>query len=688
MKPRVPSVEVGTLDPTWTRLEPRSPPQRIDFVLAESNSGPPRVSTSRCASLIHAVRAGGSGSQAGRDYIGCFSSQLISTPVILNFEKGAVKHNRMADYLICGGTSYVPEDGNTGAQMFASGEGLTYQKPQRCTGFTKCTRSIHRCFITDTVRYWVKESSSFVMDVGGTNVSSCWQPTTFDLSVIVSHAYHGMPICVMNMNLTLRDLTSALTKKISLKAPLVSSPMDTVTESEMAIAMAVSDVFEVKKRHGFGGIPITEDGKMGSRLMGIVTSRDIDFLEPNSDKLLSEIMTPFDDLVTAPAGVSLDKANEILQRSKKGKLPIINEHFELVALIARTDLKKSRNFPNASYDANNQLLVGAAIGTRETDKVRLQMLVHAGVDVVVLDSSQGNSIYQINLIRYIKSTYPELQIIGGNVVTAAQAKNLIDAGVDGLRVGMGAGSICITQEVMAVGRPQATAVYKVAEYARRFGVPVMADGGISSVGHIIKALSLGASTVMMGSMLAGTSEAPGEYFFSNGVRLKKYRGMGSLEAMECKGNSGGAADRYFHGGPPNKVSCACKKSSDAADLSSVAHSPNCVMYLGGEGDTIKVAQGVSGSIVDKGSILRFLPYLVSGIQHGCQDIGSKSCSMLRLVLLACFYLVQFVHVGESLGVFIVGAMLYSGELKLERRTISAQKEGTVHSMYSYEKRLY
>ena len=382
----------------------------------------------------------------------------------------------------------------------------------------------------------------------------------------------------------------------------------------------------------------TESGGLKSKLIGIVTARDIEFRDPATP--LSSIMTT--ELVTAPMGVRLEEANRILRDSKKGKLPIVDKEGNLIALLARSDLLKNEDYPLASKDPENkQLYCAAAIGTRPHDRERLALLVDAGLDVVVLDSSQGNS------------TYPNLQVIAGNVVTREQAATLIEAGADALRVGMGSGSICITQEVMAVGRPQGTAVRQVAEFASRFGVPVIADGGIQNVGHIAKALCLGASAVMMGGLLAGTTESPGEYFYREGQRLKGYRGMGSIEAMEHQSKKRKRID--------GATGRATKKLDQIG--TDVASENAATQRYFSEGDAVKVAQGVSGSVQDKGSVKKFLPYLYTGLQHSLQDMGVQSIDALR-------------------------DGINNGAVRFELRTASAQLEGGVHGLAHYEKRLF
>jgi IMP dehydrogenase len=462
------------------------------------------------------------------------------------------------------------------------------------------------------------------------------------------------------------SLETQFSRNTWLKLPVVSSPMDTVTESRMAISMAllgglgiihnnntveeqirevrrakrfengfitepvvfgpdktVSDVRRFKEEHGFSGIPITEDGTLQTCLIGIVTSRDIDF-EDDPSKRVTEVMTPKEQLVTAKVGVTLAEANDILKRSKRGKLPIVDDDFRLVYLMSRTDLRTNEDYPNASKSRDKQLLVGASISTHDADKERLAELAKAGIDVVVVDAAQGDSVYQIRMIEFIKSEYPQLEVVAGNVVIARQCEPLIKAGADALRIGMGPGSICITQETMAVGRSQASAVYFTAQYCRDCGVPVIADGGIRTLGHIAKALALGANTVMMGMLLAGTNEAPGEYFYEDGVRLKRYRGMASPEAMEKKGGG----KRYYK-----------------------------------EGQRVKVAQGVSGTVVDKGSINQYLPYLMQGLRQSLQDLGCRS--------------IQDLHTA-----------LQTGDLRFEARSPSAQVEGSVHSLYSYQEPQY
>lgn len=371
------------------------------------------------------------------------------------------------------------------------------------------------------------------------------------------------------------------------------------------------------------------------------------------------------NLVTAPEGITLLEANDILRDSKKGKLPIVDKEGRLTSLLARSDLLKNQTYPLASkLPESKQLYAAAAVGTRPADRDRLRLLVEAGLDIVVLDSSQGNSIYQIDMIQWIKETYPNLEVIAGNVVTREQAATLIAAGADGLRVGMGSGSICITQEVMAVGRPQATAVYAVAEFASKFGVPVIADGGIGNVGHVVKALALGAGAVMMGGLLAGTTEAPGEYFYHEGKRVKAYRGMGSIVSLKliflltASDPSQEAMEQGKPVPPSAKINGGSSSHKHLNATKTITHENAATSRYFSESSAVKVAQGVSGDVQDKGSVKAFLPYLHAGLQHSFQDMGIHSVRELQ----------------EG---------VKRGRVRFELRTASAQVEGGVHGLHSY-----
>lgn len=381
------------------------------------------------------------------------------------------------------------------------------------------------------------------------------------------------------------NLETNLTKKIKLKIPMMSAAMDTVTESALAIAIAreggigiihknmtieqqatevdkvkrsengviinpfflspnntLQDANELMGKYKISGVPITENGK----LVGIITNRDLRF-ETDFSKPIHMSMTE-ENLVTAPVGTTLEEAQEILRRHKIEKLPIVDKEGKLKGLITIKDIEKSVKYPNAAKDANGRLLVGAAIGITADVLDRVKALVDVNVDVLVLDSAHGHSLNILNCIKLIKDNYPDVQLIAGNIATSEAAEELIKAGADAVKVGIGPGSICTTRVVAGVGVPQITAIYKVAQLAKKYGVPVIADGGIKYSGDLAKAICAGADVIMMGSIFAGCEESPGASEIFEGRQYKVYRGMGSIAAMEK-----GSKDRYFQTGSKKLV---------------------------------------------------------------------------------------------------------------------------------------
>lgn len=373
------------------------------------------------------------------------------------------------------------------------------------------------------------------------------------------------------------DTKTRLTRGITLNIPIISAAMDTVTEAGMAIALAreggigiihknmtieqhaaqidrvkrsesgmimnpitltpdkkISDCKELMHKYSISGVPIVDEGK----LVGILTNRDLRF-EPNQDLTVSEVMTK-DNLVTVPRGTTLEEAEIILQNHKIEKLPVVDKKGILVGLITFKDIQKKKSHPNASKDKHGRLLVGAAVGITDDTIDRVRVLTEHGTDVIVVDTAHGHSKGVIDMVKRIRKTFPNLQLIAGNVVTTEATLDLIKAGVDAVKVGVGPGSICTTRVVAGVGVPQVTAIYECAKAAVRNKIPVIADGGIKQTGDIAKAISAGADTVMIGGMFAGVEESPGEKILYEGRTYKVYRGMGSLSAMKK-----GSRDRYF-----------------------------------------------------------------------------------------------------------------------------------------------
>ena len=422
------------------------------------------------------------------------------------------------------------------------------------------------------------------------------------------------------------DTRTRLTNKIQLNIPLMSARMDTVTEHRMAIAMArqggigiihknmsieeqaeevdkvkrsengvITDPFSLSPEHTIqdaddlmakyriSGVPITE----GTKLVGIITNRDLKF-ETDFSKKIKESMTS-EGLVTAKEGITLEEAKQILGKARKEKLPIVDDDFNLKGLITIKDIEKQIKYPNAAKDDQGRLLCGAGVGITADVLDRVQALVNAHVDVIVVDSAHGHSANVLRVVRMVKDKFPDLQVIAGNVATGAGAKALIEAGADCVKIGIGPGSICTTRVVAGIGVPQITAIMSAYEEAKKAGIPIIADGGIKYSGELTKAIAAGADVCMLGSMLAGCDESPGDFELYQGRKYKVYRGMGSLAAME-----NGSKDRYFQ--------------TNAKKL---------------------VPEGVEGRVAYKGTVEDTIFQMMGGLRSGMGYCGAKDIKTLQ-----------------------------------------------------------
>jgi IMP dehydrogenase len=419
-----------------------------------------------------------------------------------------------------------------------------------------------------------------------------------------------------------------LTKTIQLNIPIVSAAMDTVTEAELAVALAraggigivhknmapdiqashvdrvkrsesviianpislnpdetVRDALTVMRKYRISGVPITDDGV----LVGMLTNRDLRFIE-DEDLAVREVMTS-QDLVTVREGISMDEAKKILHEHRIEKLPIVDAGMRVKGLITFKDIKKSTDFPNACKDSNGRLRVGAAMGVGEDAITRADLLIDAHVDVVVIDTAHGHSKNVLDTIETIKKRHPKLQVIAGNIATAKAATDLIKAGADGIKIGMGPGAICTTRIVAGVGIPQITAIMECAKVAARVGIPIIADGGVKYSGDIVKAMAAGADSVMIGSLFAGTEESPGQIELLEGRAFKIYRGMGSIEAMRS-----GSGDRYMQEGVE---------------------------------ESKLVAEGIVGRVPYKGKLGDSVYQLVGGLRSGMGYCGVETIADLK-----------------------------------------------------------